>query len=78
MAQLYGSNIDKILEIAKSGNGKAEAEKYGLPLDLYLSLMYAVQEEMSVKPVDFLIRRSGAVLFHMGLAKHIRTRSFIA
>ncbi|WP_201318330.1 glycerol-3-phosphate dehydrogenase/oxidase [Paenibacillus sp. EPM92] len=69
LAQLYGSNIDKILEIAKSGNGKAEAEKYGLPLDLYLSLMYAVQEEMSVKPVDFLIRRSGAVLFHMGLAK---------
>lgn len=69
LVQQYGSNIDKIYDLAAAADSKAAAERFGLPLDLYLSVMYSIREEMAVKPVDFFIRRSGIVLFNMGLVK---------
>lgn len=73
LAQNYGSNIDIIFDIAKT-ESKDEAEKYGLPLDLYLILLYSIREEMTVKPVDFFVRRTGAVMFNIGLVKEYKTQ----
>ncbi|MBH5319556.1 glycerol-3-phosphate dehydrogenase/oxidase [Paenibacillus sp. GSMTC-2017] len=71
LAEMYGSNIDTIFKIAQTVD-KADAAKYGLPLDLYLMLLYSIQYEMAVKPVDFLIRRTGAVLFNIDLVKEFK------
>jgi glycerol-3-phosphate dehydrogenase len=37
-----------------------------LPADLYGELVYAIERESAVKPVDFLIRRTGALFFNIG------------
>jgi glycerol-3-phosphate dehydrogenase len=62
LVRVYGSNITKIIELAKGYNPK---NQYGLPLDIYVQIVYSIQEEMSVKPVDFFIRRTGALFFHI-------------
>lgn len=38
---------------------------YGLPSDLRAELLYCIDEEMVVKPVDYFVRRTGALLFDM-------------
>ncbi|WP_312469795.1 glycerol-3-phosphate dehydrogenase/oxidase [Neobacillus sp.] len=56
----YGSNIDVIFEKAKTYD---QNNKFGLPLEVYVQIVYALEEEMTVKPVDFFIRRTGALFF---------------
>ncbi len=58
----YGSNMDRLFEIAKTYDPN---NKYGLPLDVYAQIVYAMEEEMTVKPVDFFIRRTGALFFNI-------------
>ncbi|MFL6517973.1 MAG: glycerol-3-phosphate dehydrogenase C-terminal domain-containing protein, partial [Bacillus sp. (in: firmicutes)] len=58
----YGSNIDRIFEIATTYD---PSNKFGLTLDLYVQIVYSLEEEMTVKPVDFFIRRTGALLFNI-------------
>ncbi len=57
----YGSNIDKIYELIT--NNKEEAEAYGLPVDIYAQVLYAITDEFAYTPVDFFLRRTGALLF---------------
>ncbi|MBS4212728.1 glycerol-3-phosphate dehydrogenase/oxidase [Neobacillus rhizophilus] len=58
----YGTNVtsvyDHVIEYIRGG------EQYGLPADVYAALIYGIEEEMVVKPIDFFIRRTGAVLFN--------------
>jgi glycerol-3-phosphate dehydrogenase len=61
LVRRYGSNIDRIYELAEAY--KQEAAQFGLPLDVFVMALYALEEEMSVKPVDFFIRRTGALFF---------------
>jgi glycerol-3-phosphate dehydrogenase len=56
----YGSNIDKIFQIAENYDPENE---YAFPPEVYAELAYGMFEEMTVKPVDFFIRRTGALLF---------------
>ncbi len=56
----YGSNIDRIFGIAKTYDPN---NKYGLPLEVYVQIVYSLEEEMTVRPVDFFIRRTGALFF---------------
>ncbi|MFP5115804.1 glycerol-3-phosphate dehydrogenase/oxidase [Bacillaceae bacterium C204] len=56
----YGSNIDRIFEIAKTYDPN---NKFGLPLEVYAQIVYSLEDEMTVKPVDFFIRRTGALFF---------------
>ncbi|WP_066069322.1 glycerol-3-phosphate dehydrogenase/oxidase [Neobacillus soli] len=58
----YGSNIERIFEIAKTFD---RSNKYGLPLEVYVQIIYGLEEEMIVKPVDFFIRRTGALFFNI-------------
>jgi len=56
LAKMYGSNVDTVF-------GYLEGTNTSLPPVLYAQLMYAIHHEMAVKPTDFFIRRTGALLF---------------
>lgn len=55
LARLYGTNIDLVLNYIK---GAAS-----LPSMLYAQLLYGIHHESVAKPVDFFIRRTGALFF---------------
>ncbi|MFC5984910.1 glycerol-3-phosphate dehydrogenase/oxidase [Marinicrinis lubricantis] len=61
LARKYGSNARQVFQQLR--DHKETAAKYGLPNSLFAEVMYAIAHEMAVKPVDFFIRRSGALLF---------------
>ncbi|OZI11473.1 glycerol-3-phosphate dehydrogenase [Bacillaceae bacterium SAS-127] len=63
LTQMYGSNVDELFKIA------ATNEQQALPTDIYAQIVYAIQHEMVAKPVDFFIRRTGAVFFNIEWAK---------
>lgn len=58
LAALYGSNVDKVLTIPYD---KSES----MPRILYVKLRYAIEHEMTVKPTDFFIRRTGDLFFNI-------------
>ncbi|KOP67557.1 glycerol-3-phosphate dehydrogenase [Bacillus sp. FJAT-18019] len=60
-ARMYGSNISVLFRMAKEGSNQAEAS--ALPVAVLVPLMYAIEQEMASKPVDFFIRRTGSLLF---------------
>ncbi|WP_407271145.1 glycerol-3-phosphate dehydrogenase/oxidase [Radiobacillus sp. PE A8.2] len=61
LVQTYGSNIDKLLTIYRTG--ETTAKDAGLDLLVYARLQYAIEYELTYKPVDFFIRRTGAMFF---------------
>ncbi|GCL73341.1 glycerol-3-phosphate dehydrogenase/oxidase [Paenibacillus naphthalenovorans] len=67
LVRRYGSNIDRLYTLAAQHAKQAAA--YRLPLDVFTMLEYAIEEEMAVKPVDFFIRRTGALLFDIAWVK---------
>ncbi|UOB21456.1 glycerol-3-phosphate dehydrogenase/oxidase [Macrococcus armenti] len=58
----YGSNVDKLFSIA---HAKHETSVNGMPLSYYAQLVYSVQEEMVMKPTDFMTRRTGDLYFNI-------------
>lgn len=60
LSTIYGSNVDKLFLIA--GNAQV-SEMHGLPLYLYVRLMYGMHDEFIVTPNDFFIRRTGMLYF---------------
>lgn len=60
LAHLYGANVD---ELFRYGKQYGEAGVRPIPRILYAKLMYAMEREMAMKPVDFFIRRTGALFF---------------
>ncbi|MFS0862424.1 glycerol-3-phosphate dehydrogenase/oxidase [Fredinandcohnia sp. 179-A 10B2 NHS] len=61
LVRLYGSNIDTLIGIMRETGNNAENAK--LPLEIYASVEYGIQHEMVTKPIDYLIRRTGAMFF---------------
>ncbi|MFC4303587.1 glycerol-3-phosphate dehydrogenase/oxidase [Cohnella boryungensis] len=61
LAKFYGSNADCVYRYG--AEARDEAQRYGLPLDVFVRVKYAVEEEMALKPVDFFVRRTGAMFF---------------
>lgn len=68
LASKYGSNVDKLYNIAPI----AQDKDLKLPLELYVELVYSVQNEMVFKPTDFLIRRSGKLYFNINEVKQYK------
>jgi glycerol-3-phosphate dehydrogenase len=66
LSKKYGSNVDQLYAYIKSEEN--EARKSGLPLVVFLELIYSIKQEMTVKPVDFFYRRTGALLFDINWA----------
>ncbi|WP_242142100.1 MULTISPECIES: glycerol-3-phosphate dehydrogenase/oxidase [unclassified Bacillus cereus group] len=62
-AKFYGSNVDVLFNLAK--DLKEDAKEYNMPLDVLVPLVYAMDYEMTAKPVDFFVRRRGAVFFNI-------------
>jgi glycerol-3-phosphate dehydrogenase len=58
LVRLYGSSIDSVIQYFHSFN-----EEIGLPVEIYASIQYAIDHEMVVRPIDYFIRRTGALLF---------------
>lgn len=63
LATLYGSNMPLVLDGLTVAQGYAE--KYRLPLDVALSLLYALEHEMVYSAVDFFLRRTNYLLFNI-------------
>lgn len=61
LVYLYGSNVPIVFNLLSQN--KEDAEKYGLPLSLFSKLLFAIENEMIVTPIDFFNRRIGAILF---------------
>lgn len=57
LADLYGSNTEKVYALMDQGAFE------GLSLAESLSLRYAMEEEMTLTPVDYLLRRTNYMLF---------------
>lgn len=66
LVRLYGSNVDQLFQIVKDRQNERSSETAGtstLPLDLYAALVYGIEYEMVVSPVDFFVRRTGKLFF---------------
>ncbi len=61
LANMYGSNVDQLYKLAHAYSGTLDEQS--IPPYLYAQLIYAIQEEMAATPVDFFIRRTGALFF---------------
>lgn len=70
LASKYGSNVYRLFDIVK--NNADTAKEFELPITLFAELQYALTYEMVVTPVDFFLRRTGAVLFNIHLVKQYK------
>ncbi|PIC69874.1 glycerol-3-phosphate dehydrogenase [Sporosarcina sp. P16b] len=57
----YGSNVDELFGVIQ--NGKADARRANLPIEIYAQAWYSLSKEFVCTPVDFFWRRTGALLF---------------
>ncbi|MBU9720924.1 MULTISPECIES: glycerol-3-phosphate dehydrogenase/oxidase [Bacillaceae] len=61
LIDLYGSNVDCVFElIEKYGDVTMRS---GLPKEIYGSLVYGIEKEMVVTPLDFFHRRTSTLIF---------------
>ncbi|SFB44635.1 glycerol-3-phosphate dehydrogenase [Cohnella sp. OV330] len=67
IASRYGSNASAVFE--RIARRQDSGDVAGLSDEAYGMLAYAIEEEMAVKPSDFLIRRTGALFFDIGWAR---------
>lgn len=61
LVQKYGANVDVVLELYKTKQAEAKAANIE-PL-VFAQLLYGIDQELVYKPVDFFIRRTGALYF---------------
>jgi len=59
LIQRYGTNVDRLFAFARTYDRNSAF----LPIDWYVMCMYALEYEMAVTPLDFFIRRTGALFF---------------
>lgn len=59
----YGSNINDLFGVIQ--NGREDARRANLPIEIYAQVWYSVQKEFVHTPVDFFWRRTGALLFNI-------------
>ena len=70
LASTYGTNIVKLYSIILEKQQQQTA--YNLPVHLAAMLQYAIEDEQIVSPVDFLLRRTGMLLFDIEEAQKWR------
>ncbi|WP_163653514.1 glycerol-3-phosphate dehydrogenase/oxidase [Listeria sp. PSOL-1] len=62
LAKRFGTNIDQLFTYAQEHKEKGNSQ---LPNRLYAELHYSIYYESTIHPVDFLLRRTGYLLFDM-------------
>ncbi|KGP71698.1 glycerol-3-phosphate dehydrogenase/oxidase [Pontibacillus yanchengensis] len=75
LTQLYGANVGHVYDLYQSKQDEANQE--GLDPVVFAMLTYAMEQESTVKPVDFFIRRTGALFFDIHWV-HLHKESVIA
>lgn len=71
LSNLYGSNVKRVYEIIEiQGN---ESVHYDLPVHVFASLVYGIEEEMVVAPIDFFNRRTSALFFNIDYVQQWKT-----
>lgn len=63
LIQMYGANIETLLDIYQ--NNQEAAEEAGIDRIVFAELIYAMEYESAYKPVDFFVRRTGALFFEI-------------
>ncbi|MDQ0173743.1 glycerol-3-phosphate dehydrogenase/oxidase [Paenibacillus tundrae] len=71
LARTYGSNVDALYD--RMPDPRTKAEWHGLPPELLLMLKYAIEEEMTVTPADFFVRRTGDLFFRINEVREWKT-----
>lgn len=64
LAAMYGTNTDIILSLADK-----VLKETNLPMIIKLTLQYAIDYEMVITPIDYLLRRTGSILFNISFAQ---------
>jgi glycerol-3-phosphate dehydrogenase len=67
LTRLYGSNVEVVFNLLDQMHERGS--EFGLPRTLFAKLVYAIEEEMVVTPMDFFYRRTGAILFNIDLVR---------
>ncbi|WLD94024.1 glycerol-3-phosphate dehydrogenase/oxidase [Alkalihalobacillus sp. AL-G] len=77
LSKRYGSNVEKLYEIARWHLGIQGEDK--LPIWLQATLIYSIEEEMTATLTDFFIRRTSQLYFHIDEVEKWKepVRSFI-
>ncbi|AXF57911.1 glycerol-3-phosphate dehydrogenase/oxidase [Salicibibacter kimchii] len=65
LVERYGSNVSQVFMYIEDD----EAETFQLPKAVWASLRYAIENEMTLTPVDFLLRRTSYLLFDIDTAR---------
>lgn len=65
LVRLYGTNCEIIFQYAREATGP-------LPPAVYAQLMYSIYNESIAKPVDFFIRRTGALFFDISFVNRYK------
>ncbi|PYZ94025.1 glycerol-3-phosphate dehydrogenase [Salipaludibacillus keqinensis] len=71
LSTLYGSNVKRVYEIIETVGD--ESKFYGLPASVFGSLVYGIEEEMVVAPIDFFNRRTSALFFDIDYVREWKT-----
>lgn len=66
LTRFYGTNVDKLFDYVAKANGS-------LPPMVYGQLYYAMDEEAATTPVDFFVRRTGALFFKIDFVQQFKT-----
>ena len=67
LSELYGSNVKRVFEIIDTIG--EEAVNFNMNKELYASIVYGIEEEMTATPLDFFNRRTGALFFNINEVK---------
>jgi glycerol-3-phosphate dehydrogenase len=70
LVQRYGSNAAKVFQRCTAA--AREAEQAGIPVPLLAQLMYSIEEEMTATPLDFFVRRTGALYFDIAAVQRYK------
>ncbi|GGC82586.1 aerobic glycerol-3-phosphate dehydrogenase [Thalassobacillus devorans] len=63
LADLYGSNVGLVFDFYEQGKDRAETA--GIDRVAFAMLQYGLEYELVYRPVDFFVRRTGALFFNI-------------
>src|SRR5699024_4967185 len=59
----YGFNVDQLYSVIRTKG--EEAKYYNLTKSVFAMVVYSLEQEMTVSPSDFFVRRTGGLFFHI-------------
>ncbi|MBM7646043.1 glycerol-3-phosphate dehydrogenase [Scopulibacillus daqui] len=63
LVKKYGSNVEQLFEIIQKEKDHTSTDR--LPIDILATVIYGIENEMAATPLDYFLRRTGALLFNI-------------